>query len=110
MSTKKKIKLNSTQEKRLKTLKKYLEDHQCWAGDQDLREVMLDGGIVVLSVGAPVFNVAVACETEENARAICKYNPYSHAKVLDLDTGNVMWEEEKGWIPRTPRLFTDKAR
>jgi hypothetical protein len=103
MSTPKKIKLDSRQEKRLKVLKKHLELHNCWHGDQDLREVMLDGSIVVLGVRAPIFNTAVACDSVDNARAVCKYNPDAHTRVLDLDTGKVLWEEEKGWVPRTAR-------
>ena len=106
MSTKKKIKLTSVQEGRLKVLKKYLEAFECWAGDQDLRETMLDGPFVVLSVGAPVFDVATGCETVDNAQAICDYNPSSHSRVLNLDTGEVLWEEEKGWVPRKKRLYS----
>lgn len=96
----KKQKLNKKQKERLETLQKYLETNECWAGNVDLKNVMLDGKYVVLGVRAPVFNIAIGCESIENARAICDFNPDAHSRVLDLDTEKVLWEEEKGWMPR----------
>ena len=96
----KKMKLTKEQKDRLETLERYLEANECWAGKVDLKDLMHDGRYMVLGVRAPVFNIAVGCESIENAQAVCDFNPDSHSRVLDLDTGKVLWEEEKGWMPR----------
>jgi len=98
-----KKKLTSKQKENLKTLDKYLKTNNCWLEGQDLSDAIQDGGLAVLSVRGPVFNSIVCCKDIKEAQAICDFNPSAHSRVVDLSTGKVLWEEEKGWMPRKPR-------
>lgn len=104
MSKKKKLKLTTQQKERLKRLEKYLEQNECWAGNADLKDLIQDGKYAVLGVRSPVFNTCIICDSEEDAHAICDFNPDTHSRVIDTDTGEELWEEEKGWLPRKMKL------
>lgn len=96
----KKVKLNSDQKRSLDKLKKFQEDGT-YVGDQDLKEVVLEGHkYAVLSVRTPVFESVVCADDETNAREIMNRNYSSFARVVDLSTGEVVAERDRAWIPR----------
>jgi hypothetical protein len=96
---KNKRKLTPDQRQWLENLEEYLEKKVRWQGDQDLREV-IEGRYVVLSDrGPPIFNCAIGTDDLENAEAIVKYNCDTHARIVDLDTLQVVKDVKRHWSP-----------
>ena len=96
---KKKIKLNSTQKRHLERIKKLQKDG-VYVGEQDLKDMVLDGKYAVLSIRNPVFDTIICADDEETARAIMKYNRSSFTRIVNLDTNDMVNESNKSWIPR----------
>lgn len=96
----KKVKLNSEQKRRLDKLKK-LQNSGQYIGDQDLKEVVLDGGkYAVLSMRNPVFESIVCADDEDSAREVMRRNYSSFARIVNLTTGEIIVEQDRPWLPR----------
>lgn len=86
----KRIKLTPEQKKWHKHLEWYLEKKVNWIGDQDLKDVVLDGKYAVLMLcSIPEMNGCydriVCADTVEGAESVMEYNTSPVVRLVELD-------------------------
>lgn len=95
----KRIRLNEDQRRWLENLEHFLK-HTSYTGDQNLKELMLDGPYAVLhsSEDHPYdqsYDVIVCCENLLTARAVMRYNPGAVFLVVDLESKRLVEQLRK---------------
>jgi len=126
MGKKSRIRLTVEQKQWLENLEWYLENKVCWAGDEDLKELVQDGKYAVLMCGKPIeyakdkaplegfncprwdfFDSLLCCDARHSAECIIKYSPGSLFRLVELDYLMELMEVRKLYSPNY-RNFIEK--